>query len=163
MEDWGTLWWIEKHPESVNLWLWAIYPNVPRPAGRPPKFEEIWDSMENAEVLRLGYDALSKFAHPKGIGLRWLVDFDSESTFFHFGPNVDERDLRTCLYFLILVGQGFLGRIGDLQVRMKGNLDPTWRDAALDVSRRAEAFVAEFHREVLATIDENDLEADDAP
>jgi len=81
----------------------------------------MWKATGESELAaRDAYDVLSKFAHPRGTGLRWLIHFDVESTFFHFGPYFDLRDLRTTLFFLLLIGQGLLDHVAQLQSRALG-------------------------------------------
>jgi hypothetical protein len=151
LEDWATLIWLELHPEKVNLCLWAIYPEVKRPAGYPPKFEAIWKELGDlGEIPRVMYDTLSKFAHPKGIGLRWLVEFDEQNTTFHYGPQFDQDRLKIVLFNLIPVAQAFGERIARLQDRMLGEPDQEWLDRGKACSAHAIRIIDRMYEDFAA-------------
>ncbi len=138
LEDWATLIWLELHPKNANMFLWAIYPEVERPKYYPPKFEAIWKELgELGKIPAVMYDTLSKFAHPKSTGLRWLVEFDEKNTTFHYGPQFDQDYLKIALFNLIQVAQAFGERIARLQDRMLGEPDQTWLDRGKVSSARA--------------------------
>ena len=149
LEDWGTLIWVELHPDSVDKWLWAILDEVQRPSEPPPKFDAIWTELGDlGKIPAEGYGVLSKFAHPKSIGLRWLIHFDSETTSFHYGGHFDGRNLRVCLFFLILTVQGFLERVARLQQRMLGEPIEAWVTKGRDLSEQAGKFINSVADEV---------------
>ncbi len=150
LEDWATISWLELHPDDTDIWLWKIVDEVERPDKIPPKFEMICK-----ELGKLGkrpaeaWDALSKFTHPRSVGLRWLIHFDPESTYFHYGGHFDEHGLRICLYFLAHVSQGFLRPVGRLQERMMGSVDEAWLVAVRDLSEKAMTFIQSVNESVL--------------
>ena len=154
MEDWGPLVWLEQNPDTTDRWLWAVLDEVAQPTQRPPSFATIWKNLDSPELLASSYDTLSKFAHPKGIGLRWLVHFDEQSTYFHYGPHVSDRDIRTTLFFLVVVAQGFLGAVERLQRRMLGEVETEWREQAATVTQRAHDFVSHLYDEVLQDVED---------
>lgn len=144
LEDWATLRWIELHPDTVDKWLWAILPGVKRPTGQRPNFDAISKELgKHGDIASKYYDILSKFAHPMSIGLRWLVHFDPENTYFHAGGNFDEQDLKTCLTFLIEVGQVFFERIAQLQYRMLGSVPQKWLETGKELTNRAERLLSD--------------------
>ena len=115
LEDWGTLRYIERHPDETSLWLRGVLAEI-ETSGRPPKFSKIWNELgELGETATEAYSVLSKFAHPRDTGLPWLFHADVKNTYFHTGGHFDESGLRMCLYFLAVVSQPFLERIAQLQ------------------------------------------------
>ncbi len=95
------------------------------------------------------YDILSKFAHPKGIGLRWLIDYDEESTYVHAGGHFDEHRLKTCLYFLMGTARVCLEPVALLQNRMLGSVDEGWLKEGRDLSSRAGEFMGAVEDELI--------------
>ncbi len=151
LEDWATLIWLELHPEKVNLFLWAIYPDVKRPTDYPPKFEAIWKELGDlGKIPAVMYDTLSKFAHPKGIGLRWLVEFDEQNTTFHYGSQFDQDRLKIVLFNLIQIAQAFGERIARLQNRMLGKPDESWLARGRASSVRAIATIDKMYADFAA-------------
>jgi hypothetical protein len=96
------------------------------------------------------YDTLSKFAHPKSIGLAWLIDFDEVSTTFHYGPRFDEHFLKVALFNLIQVAQAFGERVARLQNRMLGKVDGAWLDRGKAIADRAMATIDQMYRDFRA-------------
>jgi hypothetical protein len=161
LEDWGTLVWVESHPDDVDKWLWAILSEVERPTEPPPKFDAIWRWLgDQGKIPGERYGILSKFAHPKSIGLRWLIHFDPESTTFHYGGNFDQRSLRICLFFLVEVAQAFFERVTRLQERWLGQPSGQWVEEASNLSDRALEFVKRVLVEMSAATDWIDSEED---
>lgn len=149
LEDWTTLIWLELHPENVDMFLWAILSDVERPTGVPPKFETMWTELGDlGKIPSIMYDSLSKFAHPKSIGLRWLIDFDPEKTTFHYGGHFDEHYLRVCLFHLIQVAQAFGERVARLQFRMLGEVDAAWLERGKSVAQEAIATIDTMYGEL---------------
>jgi hypothetical protein len=142
LEDWGTLIWVELHPTEVDKWLWAVLPEVERPAGVPPTFDAIWKELDElGKIPAEAYDALSKFAHPKSIGLRWLVEADTDFTHIHFGPHFDAHGFKICLFFLMQVAQAFFERVARLQERLVGKPEQEWLAEGRRLSHDATRFI----------------------
>ncbi len=159
LEDWATLIWLELHPENVDMFLWAIYKDVKRPKKYPPKFEKIWDELGDlGKIPAVMYDTLSKFAHPKSIGLAWLVDFDEVRTTFHYGPRFNDRFLVVGLFNLIQVAQAFGERVARLQNRMLGKVDEDWLERGKLVADRAISTINSMYNEFSAEL-KDDTEA----
>lgn len=149
LEHWITARWVEGHSESTDRWLWAILPELPRPTERPPTIDAMLKELgDQGETPRIMYDTLSKFAHPRSIGLRWVIHFDEQSTYFHAGPHYDEHGLRVCLYFLMGVAQAFFNPVAGLQNRMLGSVDAEWLEEALRLSEPAGEFLRRVEDEV---------------
>lgn len=151
LEHWATARWVEFHQEAVNSYLWAILAEVERPDGRLPSTDAMLKDLgEVGEAPLAMYDILSKFAHPKSIGLSWMMHFDEHSTYFHAGGNFDERGLSTCLYFLTGVAQACLEPIARLQNRMLEEVDPEWLQTGRDLSEQAGEFVRRVEDEIVS-------------
>ena len=134
LEDWTTLIWLELHPDRVDMFLWAILSDVERPAGAPPKFEAMWKELGALGTIPSAmYDSLSKFSHPKSIGLRWLIHSDPDTTTFHYGGYFDEYYLRVSLFHLLQVAQVFGERVARLQFRMLGEVNADWLAREIDL------------------------------
>jgi len=150
LEHWATARWVELHPETTDRWLWSILEEVERPAERPPSTDKMLKDLGDlGKVPVQMYDLLSKFAHPKSIGLGWMIHADPETTYFHAGGHFDKRGLRTCLYFLVGVAQACLGPVVTLQNRMLGSFDADWLQKGKQLSERAEAFWRRVGDEVI--------------
>jgi hypothetical protein len=150
LEHWATARWVELHPETRDRWLWAIVAEVEQPAEWPPSTDQMLKDLGDlGKTARQMYDVLSKFAHPKSIGLRWIIHFDPHSTYFHAGGYFDEHGLRICLYFLVGVAQACFEPIARLQNRMLGSVDAGWLQKGKQLSEPAEAFVRRVEDEVL--------------
>jgi hypothetical protein len=148
LEDWGTLIWVELHPTEVDKWLWAVLPEIEQPPGVPPTFAAIWKELdESGKIPAEAYDALSKFAHPKSIGLRWLVEADPDFTRIHFGGHFDSHGLKICLFFLVQVAQAFFERVARLQERLVGEPKHEWLAEGRRLSQIAVEFVERFTTE----------------
>jgi hypothetical protein len=148
LEDWTTLIWVELHPDRVNMFLWAILSEVNRPAGSPPKYAAMWKELGDlGKIPGVMYDSISKFAHPKSIGLRWLIDFDPEMTNFHYGGHFDQHYLKVSLFHLIQVAQAFGERVARLQFRMLGEVDPEWLKRGQATARAAIRTIDEMYDE----------------
>ena len=95
LEHWTAARWVELHPEKRDCWLWAIVEEVEQPEHWPPTTNEMRKALGEVGTTPLEmYGVLSKFAHPKSVGLRWMIHYDPESTHFHAGGHFDERGLR---------------------------------------------------------------------
>jgi hypothetical protein len=149
VEHWATARWIELRPELTNMLLWAVLEEVERPPGRLPSTDKMLKDLGQVgeRVLAL-YDILSKFAHPRSIGLSWLIHFDSEFTFVHAGGYFDQRGVRACLYFLIGTAQACLEPVARLQHRMLGLVDEEWLATGRELSSRAEEFMRNVEAEI---------------
>lgn len=157
LEDWGTLCYIERHPDEIGLWLRGILPEI-EASGRPPRFSDIWNELgELGEVVTEAYSALSKFAHPRDSGLRWLFHADVEKVYFHTAGHFDEGGLRMCLYFLVIVAQLFLERTAQLQSRVLGNAIPEWVREGKAISREALPFLQRVRDQVLKSPEAEDI------
>ncbi len=153
LEHWATARWVELYPESLNMLLWAILEEVERPPPDvrvPSTNDMLGDLGDLAKNVRVMYDVLSKFAHPRSIGLRWLIDFDEEATYFHVGSHFDEHRLKTCLYFLVGTAQACLEPVARLQNRMLGSVDEGWLKDGRDLSSRAGEFMRAVEDEVVS-------------
>jgi hypothetical protein len=152
LEDWGTLFHVERHPGTANLWLQDVLAEV-EPCGRPPRFKDIWNGLENlGQKADEAYGVLSQFSHPRSGGLPWLYDWDRDKVRFHTGGHFDKRNLEVCLYFSTIVAQLFLERIAQLQFRVLGNAVSKWVESANEISGQAGAFVDRVHDETLASL-----------
>ena len=150
LEHWATARWVELHPRTRNRWLWTVLEEVEQPAKRPPSTDQILKELgDRGETPREMYNWLSKFAHPKSLGLRWMIHFDPQTTYFHAGGHFDERGLRMCLFFLVLVAQACLEPVARLQNRVLGNVDADWLQKAKEFSEPAEAFMRQVEDEVI--------------
>lgn len=158
LEDWATLIWVEIHPKNVNMFLWAIYEDqYERPKHFPPKFEAIWKELGDlGKIPAVMYDTLSKFAHPKSIGLRWMVGFDEKNTTFHYGPQFDLFYLKIGLFNLIQVTQAFGERIARLQDRMLGKVDQPWLEIGRALSARAIGTIDQMYKDFGAGLTANE-------
>lgn len=138
LEHWTAASWVELNPDTTDRWLWAIVEEVDQPEEWPPTTNEMLKDLgELGEAPVELYDMLSKYAHPKGLGLRSLIHFDTESTYFHAGGHFDEGSLKLCLYFLIGVAQACLEPVARLQSRMLSEADPGWLADGLKLSEPA--------------------------
>ena len=142
LEDWGTLCYVERHPEKGNLWLRDVLEEV-EASGREPKFSEIWKDLGDLrqKIAEKAYSILSLFAHPRGVGLPWLYHWDAGKTYFHMGGYFDRRALEMCLYFLVIVAQPLLERTAQLQSRVLGDAIPEWVREGKDISKQASQFI----------------------
>ncbi len=100
------------------------------------------------DKARETYAVLSKFTHPNGGGLRWLMHWDPETTYLHFGGFFEERALRFCLYFLLVQSQVSLERVAQLQLRVLGSVDEPWLRRGNDLTELVTVFVDQVHREL---------------
>jgi hypothetical protein len=152
LEHWATARWVELHPRTRNRWLWAILEEVKQPAKRPPSIDQMLKELGDrglGETPKAMYNWLSKFAHPKSIGLGWVIHHDPDSTYFHAGGHFDQHGLRMCLYFLMGTTQACLEPIARLQHRMVGEVDADWLQKGKELSDRAEGFVRRVEEEVV--------------
>ena len=175
LEHWVTARWVELPPakreetlekedipEKKDMLLWAIIDEIERPPSsvRVPSTDDMLKELGSlGKNVRELYNILSKFAHPRSIGLRWLIHWDLESTYFHVGGYFDERGLRTCLYFLMGTAQASLESVARLQYRMLGAVDENWLAKGKELSTRAEEFMRQTEGGVVAdarTLDEPD-------
>ena len=105
----------------------------------------------SSNVYREIYDALSKFGHPRGKGMRWQVDWTGgESVTIHYGPYFDVDGLAMCLLYLIGTAQGLLNVVANLQEQVLGELDDAWLAQARELTQRAEDFIQRHLDEVAA-------------
>jgi hypothetical protein len=154
LEDWGTLCYIERHPETRNLWLRDVLEEI-EASGREPRFKDIWSDLGKlGERPDEAYGVLSLFSHPRGRGLPWLYHADAKTTYFHVGGRFDQHDLSVCLYFLVTVAQPFLERIAQLQFRVLGDAVLEWVQQGNELTKEASAFLDRIHAQIL-----QDLEA----
>lgn len=154
LEDWGTLCYVERHPEKRNVWLRDVLDEV-EASEREPKFSEIWKDLgQLQEIAKEAYSILSLFAHPRGVGLPWLYHWDAAKTYFHVGGHFGQRPLQMCLYFLVIVAQPFLERTARLQSRVLGEAISEWVERGNEITKEASAFLERVHGEIL-----KDLEA----
>ncbi|HEU0072760.1 MAG TPA: hypothetical protein VFS30_02020 [Dehalococcoidia bacterium] len=151
MEHWIASRWVELNPEARDHWLWEIFEEVSRPIGGIPgptvMVKELGSLAESVTDI---YGALSKFAHPRGTGLRWVIHFDAESTYFHVGLHFDHGALKLCLYFLMGTAQACLEPVARLQNRMLGRVDDEWLTEGNRLSEVAGAFMESIEVEVKA-------------
>src|SRR5690606_5711305 len=89
-EHWLTVLWLEQNRDATDRWLWAILEEVERPPVMSPSVSLMMKDLRDAGVLTGMYDLLSKFVHPRGVGLRWMLYFDRDFTQFHVGGAYDE-------------------------------------------------------------------------
>ncbi len=126
LEDWATLGWVDKHPDDENRWLWDIYEEYEQPTDYAPKFKAMFDELgESGRVGQEAYETLSKFAHPRSTGLRWLIHAEGGNTYFHAGSYFSLVDLDTNLYFLIMIAQMLLSPVADVQ-EVFNHFDEKW-------------------------------------
>lgn len=142
MEDWATMVWVSGHPDDVEIWLWSMVDDIKQPTRKPPTFDSMFKSRADAAVLLVIYDQLSKFAHPRSIGLSAHVTFDEENTYFQFGPRFDQQDLRVTLSTLVMVAAAFLEQARMHQERSLGNADEVWVTQANAAVDRGRSFIA---------------------
>lgn len=157
LEDWATLLYCERHPDGIGLWLGDVLEEWPV-AGRPPRFKVIWDDLgDMGQRMEEIYGVLSEFAHPRATGFKWLYHWDAENTYLHAGAHFDQRNLRTCLYFLLGTSQALLERIAQLQFRVLGHADAAWVEQGLEVSSDVGTYMDHVHDDVLkdAPVDED--------
>lgn len=148
LEDWGTLFYVERHPESVDIWLQDVLSET-KPCGTPPKFKDIWRDLGGlGKIASEAYDVLSLFSHPRSPGLPWLYDWDEDKVSFRTGGHFDRRSLEMCLYFLIVIAQSFLERIAQLQYRVLNDAIREWVERANEISEQADAFISRVHESV---------------
>jgi len=153
LEDWGTLLYAERHPDTANIWLQDVLAEV-QPCGRPPKFVDIWKDLDDlGQKADQTYGILSSIAHPRSPGLPWLYDWDRDRVQFHTGGCFDQRNLEVCLYFLIIVGQMMLERIAQLQLRVIGDAVSKWVKRGNEMSDTARIFVDRIHGETLQRLE----------
>jgi len=157
VEHWAAARWVEFHPEAHDRWLWAVLEEVQRPAKNIPDVSQMLSELGvlGKRVAEI-YDVLSKFAHPRSIGLRWLIHFDTEATHFRAAGYYDEHGLKVCLYFLIGMAQACLEPVARLQNRMVGSVEEAWLKHGKELSNRAEPFMEEVEREVAERVAEAD-------
>jgi hypothetical protein len=148
-EHWATARWVELHPHACGHWLWAVFEEVQRPTKYPPTVSQMLGELGKLGERAAGiYDVLSKFVHPRSIGLRWLIDFDSDTTYFHTGGHYDETGLKVCLYFLIAIAHDCLEPLARLQHRMLGSVDAGWLRRGKELSNQADGFMAKMEQDV---------------
>ncbi len=149
LEHWTVARWVDLHPDDRDLWLWAILREKSRPSNRPPSIGKMLKDLGDlGKTPREMYDVLSKFAHPRSVGLRWVIHFDSEDTYFHAGGHFDVHDLSVCLYFLVGVSQACLEPVARLQNRMLGKVDDEWLTEGKAISVKVEESLRRFESEV---------------
>ena len=152
LEDWGTLFYVERHPETTNRWLQDVVEEV-QAGRRPPSFKDICNDLGDlGQKAYKAYGVLSLFPHPRSGGLPWLYDWDKDKVYFHTGGHFDRRTLEVCFYFLIIVAQLFLERIAQLQLRVLGDAVSKWVERGNEISSQAGAFVDRVHDETLARL-----------
>lgn len=155
LEDWIAVRWLEEKPEKANLWLGHMLEGVevPRDArGREewlPSADKMLIDLPERDGVRAAYEALSRVAHPRGSGLGWQFHADAEALLVHAGPNVDPRDLRRVLFFLVHIGAGFLPCVEHLQERWLGGVDEEWRTRSIAAVERAQLFLRAVADEVV--------------
>ena len=127
LEDWVTACHVEAHPDRCDRWLVGILPECDG-AKKTVDFETMFKEVGGplGDKAREAYGVLSDFAHPNGGGMRWLMHWDPATTFLHFGGYFDERALRFCLYFTIVLAQMSLERVAQLQQRQLNSVDERW-------------------------------------
>jgi len=153
LEDWGTLCYVQRHPERRNLWLRDVFEEVGDP-GQAPSFRDIWDDLgELGQAAKRAYSILSLFAHPRGRGFRWLYHSDAETVYFHTGGYFDQRALERCLFTIIPVAQSFLEPIRELQCRVLGDANPEWVRRANDMSKEGAEFIDRVSGEILKDVE----------
>jgi len=149
LEDWGTVLYVERHPDLRGLWLRGVLEEV-QTAGKLPRFKDIWaDLGQLGQRAEEAYGVLSLFSHPRDRGLPWLYHWDPETTYLHVGGHFDQRDLTVCLYFLIVVAQMFLERAAQLQFRVVGDVDAEWVRRGNEISEEASTFMNRVHDDVM--------------
>ena len=153
LEDWGTLWYVERHPETRNLWLRDVLEEVEAP-GQVPSFRDIWDDLGGLGTMaKEAYSVLSLFSHPRGRGLPWLYHLDAEKGYFHTGGYFDRRGLERCLFCLVTVAQLFLERIRQLQCRVLGEASLEWVQRANEISKEGAEFIDRVSGEILKELE----------
>ncbi len=150
LEDWVTACHVEKHPDRSDRWLAGILPESAQ-AKAPIDFKTMFAEVEGeiGAKAREMYDVLNKFAHPNGGGMQWLMHWDPESTYLHFGGHFDRRALRFSLYFLLTQAQMAMERVAQLQYRVMGEVDADWLSRGDDLTNQGIAFIERVHDEVV--------------
>jgi hypothetical protein len=149
VEHWIASRWVELNPGTRDRWLWAILSEVTQPEERIPSptamLKELGDLAGPVSEI---YDLLSKFAHPRGVGLRWVMHFDEQSTYFHSGPHFDVHALKMCLYFIMGTAQACLEPVARLQNRVLGSVDEDWLAEGRRLSDLAEVYMESTEEEI---------------
>jgi hypothetical protein len=149
LEDWVTACYVEKHRDRCDRWLVGILPE--HAAAKPPvDFETMFKEIggDVGDKARETYSVLSKFTHPDGRGMRWLMHWDPETTYLHFGGHFDDRALRFCLYFLLVQAQMSMERVAQLQHRVLNSVDAKWLERGNYLTDLGLAFINHVHREL---------------
>jgi hypothetical protein len=154
LELWASAKWVNEHPSEVGLWLWDILEELDEPTRGPPSVDAMLrDLGEAGSAVKVMYNILSKFAHPRSTGLSWIIHFDEGNTYFHAGGHFDERGLRMCLYFLIGTAQACLDPVANLQARMLGEPDANWMARARELSDASARAMQRLRHEVESEAD----------
>lgn len=154
LEDWATMRWVENHPDDKDLWLCRIVAEVEPPLdekGRErwvPKIDTMLREIDEGESPLVAYEALSKVAHPRGIGLAWEFRFDEESVSLHVGGRREAVDLRRSLFHLVRVAAGILPCVERLQGRWLDDVDADWVSDGAELVERAQQFLLEVAGEL---------------
>ena len=98
---------------------------------------------------QIAYEQLSKFAHPRGVGLKWQFHVEESELYVRVGSHFDPKDLRTCLYFLIHVAAGMLPNVERLQRRWLGDVDEEWFKRSHPAVTQALEYIEQVGRDVL--------------
>ena len=154
LEDWATMRWVEDHPGDKDLWLCRILPEVEPPLdekGRErwvPKIDTMLRALDEGESPLRAYEALSKVAHPQGIGLAWEFCVDEDLVSLHVGGRKEIVDLRRSLFHLVRVAAGILPSIERLRSRWIDVVDADWASDGAEAVARAGQFLSEVADEL---------------
>lgn len=160
LEDWIAIRWVEERPDEKDLWLSRLFSEVRVPLdskGRErwvPSVDEMLKDIPEGALPRVAYGHVSKFAHPRGTGLRWQFHADEESSFIHCGPHFDEQDLQACLYFLAHTVAGLLPAAERVQIRAFGQADPEWVERGTALVEQYLQYIRDVGASVLEEGDE---------
>lgn len=131
LEEWATICWVEAHPESIDRWLWAVFPDIySRPEGRVPSFNDMLKAIDDSDGYRNVYDVLSKFGHPRSEGFVFQASVSGAFHDIQFTPAFSAEGVGMGLRTLIPVAFVLLGTIERWQERVLGAADPDWSAAA---------------------------------
>jgi len=156
LEDWGTLMYVNKHPETCNIWLRGVLPDAGE-TGAPPHFKDIWTDLgeDIGEPARQTYAVLSVLAHPRDEGLPWLASWDAGGALMRVGGYFDQSGLTLSLYFALIVAEALFEPIAQFQSRIFGLADRDWWEQGVMLGSLAEKFVNEVQRDPVLGLEQS--------
>ncbi len=157
-ESWLAAKWLREHPEQAPLWAAYFFQEQDETGEHVPPANRMMRDLGEEQIVHDTYDALSKFGHPRGKGLRWLFHGSGDQVSVHYGLHFDEDGLSMCLFFLVTTAQHLLPVIERLQRKVLGNVSPEWLAEAQALTDATVAFMNDHLSQFVESRPEPDSE-----